>query len=179
MPDVEHPRPPYQHHAGFYRKIMPEDDLKPWEWSPVTDHSLPKSPMRPIFQTPKAYPPGLSGPVPSSTMMMKIPANGCKKRGLWAAIRRFLRLCECRCAILALSQPFGIVLISRSRVDEVPFIPVQQDYAETGSPPLSKVQPYEWKQYGYWARPFLNNVECPNSRESSFSVVELYYANTN
>ena len=98
---VEHPRPPYQHHAGFYRSIMPGDDLKPWEWSPVTDHSLPKSPMRPIFQVPKAYPPGLSGPVPSPTMMMvKIP----EKRGLWAAIRRFLRFGECRCEILALSS---------------------------------------------------------------------------
>ena len=66
-------------------------------------------------------------------------------------------------------------------MDEVatlPYIPVQQDYADSGTLPLSKVQPYEWKQYGYWARPFLNNVECPNSRESSFSV-ELYHANAN
>ena len=109
MADVERPRPPYQHHAGFYRTIMPEDDLKPWEWSPVTDHSLPMSPMRPIFQIPKAYPSGLSGPVPSSYMSAeKIYANGCKKRSLWAAIRRFLRFGECRCATLALSQLFGI-----------------------------------------------------------------------
>ena len=89
MADVEHPRPSYQHHAGFYRKIMPGDDLKPWEWSPVTDHSLPMSPMRPVFQMSKAYPPGLE---PSSTfMVVKAPANGAKKKGLWAAIRRFLR----------------------------------------------------------------------------------------
>ena len=106
--NVEHPRPPYQHHAGFYRKIMPGDDLKPWEWSPVTDHSLPMSPMRPIFQIPKAYPPGLSGPLPSpNVLVVKLPANGCKKRGLWAAIRRFMRFRECCCAVLALSQLFG------------------------------------------------------------------------
>lgn len=103
MADDERPRPPYQHHAGFYRNIMPGDDLKPWEWSPVTDHSLPKSPMRPIFQISKAYPPDLSGPVPSPTVTVaKIP-NGWKKRGLWAAIRRFLRFGECCCAFLALS----------------------------------------------------------------------------
>ena len=102
--NVEHPRPPYQHHAGFYRKIMP-DDLKPWEWSPLTDHSLPMSPMRPIFQIPKSYPPGLSGPVPSPNMLLvKIPANVReKRRGLWVAIRRFLRFGECLCAISALS----------------------------------------------------------------------------
>ena len=166
MADVEHPRPPYQHHAGFYRRIMPGDDLKPWEWTPVTDHSLPKSPMRPIFQIPKAYPPGLSGPVPSPTVA-KIP-NGCKKGGLWASIRRFLRIGECRYGILALfSTIWYIAFVSQSPVDEVatlPFIPVQQDYSVT------KVQPCEWKQYGYWARPFLNNVECPNSRESFFSI---------
>ena len=99
MAAVEHPRPPYQHHAGFYRKIMPGDDLKPWEWSPVTDHSLPMSPMRPIFQIPKAYPPGLSGPVPSPPILLeKTPTNGSKKRGLWAAIRRFLRFGEYYCA---------------------------------------------------------------------------------
>ena len=102
--NVEHPRPPYQHHAGFYRKIMP-DDLKPWEWSPLTDHSLPMSPMRPIFQIPKSYPPGLSGPVPSPSMLLvKIPANVReKRRGLWVAIRRFLRFGECLIAILVLS----------------------------------------------------------------------------
>ena len=62
MADVEHdPRPPYRHHAGFYRKIMPGDDLKPWEWSLVTDHPLPKSLMKQIFQISKACPPGLSG----------------------------------------------------------------------------------------------------------------------
>jgi hypothetical protein len=104
--NVEHPRPPYQHHAGFYRNIMPGE---PWEWSPVTDHSLPMSPMRPIFHIPKAYPSGLSGPVPSPTVLVaKIPANGYKKRGLWASIRRLLRFGECLCAILALSQLFGI-----------------------------------------------------------------------
>jgi hypothetical protein len=107
MANVEHPRPSYQHHAGFYRKIMPGDDLKPWEWSPLTDHSLPKSPMRPIFHIPKTHPPGLSGPVPSPTMLLvKIPAYGCKKIGLWAAIRRFLG--ERRSAILALPQLFSI-----------------------------------------------------------------------
>ena len=61
-------------------------------------------------------------------------------------------------------------------MDEVatlPSIPVQQEYAYMGTPPPAKVQPYEWKQYGYWARPFLNNVECPNSRESFFPI-ELY-----
>ena len=105
MADVEHPRPPYQHHAGFYRKIMPGDDLKPWEWSPVTDHSLPPSPMRPIFQ----IPPVLSGRVPSPTMLVStLPVNGCKKKGLWAAIRRFLRFGECCRAILVLSQLFSI-----------------------------------------------------------------------
>ena len=173
MADLEHPRPPYQHHAGFYRMIMPEDDFKPWEWSPVTDHSLPESPMRPIFQIPKAFPPGLSGPVPSPTMMvMKIPTNGCKKGGLWAAIRRFLRICECRWAILAhFSTIWYIAFVSQSPVA------TQQDYADTDTPPLSKVQPNEWKQYGYWARPILNNVECPNSRESSFSI-ELYHTKT-
>ena len=81
------------------------DDLKPWEWSPLTDHSLPKSPMRPIFQIPKTYPPGLSGPVPSPNTQR--PANGReKRRGLWAVIRRFVRFGECLCAILALSQLF-------------------------------------------------------------------------
>ena len=97
MTDVEHPRPSYQHHAGFYRKIMPGDDLKPWEWSPVSDHSLPKSPMRPIFDISKAYPSGLSGPIPSPTIMVvKVPSTNTaaaakKKKGLWTAVRRFLR----------------------------------------------------------------------------------------
>lgn len=107
MADVQHPRPSYQHHAGFYRKIMPGDGLKPWEWSPITDHSLPKSPMRPIFQLPNAYPAGLSGPVPSPT---NVPVNGRKKkRSLWAIIRRFLRFGERRFAIFSPhSQLFNI-----------------------------------------------------------------------
>jgi hypothetical protein len=114
-------------------------------------------------------------------LVVKIPANGCKKRGLWAAIRRFLRFGECRRAILALSELFGTAFVSQSPVDEVvkpPFIPVQQDYADTGTPPPFKVQPNEWKQYGYWARPFLNHVECPNSREPFFPI-DLYHTNTN
>ncbi|KAF8156083.1 hypothetical protein B0H34DRAFT_520636 [Crassisporium funariophilum] len=30
-----------------------------------------------------------------------------------------------------------------------------------------KVEPHEWKQYGYWARPFVNGVVCPNSPVNS------------
>ena len=94
MADAEYPRPSYQHHAGLYRNIKP-DDLKPWEWSPVTNHSLPQSPMRPVFHISKPYPPSLSGPLPSSTVMVvKIPGKSDKKKSLWHAICRLLRLSE-------------------------------------------------------------------------------------
>ena len=182
MADVEHPRPSYQHHAGFYRKIMPGDDLKPWEWSPVTDHSLPMSPMRPVFQMSKAYPPGLE---PSSTfMVVKAPANGAKKKGLWAAIRRFLRFGRFCClyrSIWPLSIISCIASPSQTPTNEVAVtrpLSVQQGRAlDTGGVSVSKVQPCEWKQYGYWARPYLNNVECPNSRESLLSL-DWYSTNT-
>jgi len=53
-------------------------------------------------------------------------------------------------------------------VVKVPFISVQQNLVDLS---LSKVQPCEWKQYGYWARPFLNDVECPNSPVDSETSV--------
>ena len=59
-------------------------------------------------------------------------------------------------------------------MDHVVTIPVQQDWAvRTGTPPESKVQPCEWKQYGYWTRPSLNSVECPNSREYLLSLIDI------
>jgi len=104
---------------------------------------VPQSPMRPVFQT---YPPGLSGPVPSPTIVAST-----RKKGLRAAIRRFLRF-----ASVSQSPKAEVTLPS------IP--PVWQDWVlDTDTPRLSKVEPYEWKQYGYWARPFLNDVECPNS----------------
>jgi len=38
----------------------------------------------------------------------------------------------------------------------------------------SKVKPHEWKAYGYYARPYLNGIYCPNSRMFSFSSVAIY-----
>lgn len=65
---------------------------------------------------------------------------------------------ECYIALVSQHQPDGLGI--------TPFIHKEQDWAlDLGAQPVSKVQPCEWKQYGYWARPFLNNVECPNSRE--------------
>jgi len=55
---------------------------------------------------------------------------------------------------------YGLVFVDFSDQASVDKF-VQQDW--TNALPVSKVQPCEWKQYGYWARPFLNNVECPNS----------------
>ena len=108
-----------------------------------------------------------SDPIPSPTVMVvKVPANGSRKRGLWAAIRRFLRFGEWRCAILPLNYLVYSFRFPES-IRRSGHTPVQQECADA---PLSKVQLCEWRQYGYWAWPFLNGVECTNSGEFSFSI---------
>ena len=77
------------------------------------------------------------------------------------------------CIFSPLLTIWSIAFVSQSPVAEVAS-PVQQDYGDAGTSRLSKVQPCEWKQYGYWARPILNNVECPNSREFFFHRVKPY-----
>ncbi|PPQ87899.1 hypothetical protein CVT25_001241 [Psilocybe cyanescens] len=148
-------RPSYNHHAGFYRTIQPSDDFsKPWENSPISDGAdLPPEPLKPVFDVPAiATSPvvgesSASSPLSTATSQTlmsvgKVPAK--KKRSLWARIMHFVK--------------FGI-FSSDEGVLTPAYVPI------AGNPAPAKVELHEWKQYGYWARPILNNVTGINSRK--------------
>lgn len=86
-------RPSYQHNAGFYRSIDPNDDLsQPWQSSPFSDYELPLSPLKPVFDLTKATPesPTTSSFSTPTVSLIKVPVPG-KQRGLWARIRNFFK----------------------------------------------------------------------------------------
>ncbi|PPQ66825.1 hypothetical protein CVT24_008684 [Panaeolus cyanescens] len=168
---------------------------KPWEWTPVTTYELPMSPIKPVFSVSNEQNPfsplselsrsnharspvqlhlntnpnltaivsgssSLSSPTSSmgksvlgspgmgsgaGVVVVKLPQG--KKDGFWKRLVRFL------------------TTGSSSRSDELVLGPINPP-----SPPDSvkedKVQPHEWKQYGYWARPHLNNVFVDNEASS-------------
>ncbi|KAF8954470.1 hypothetical protein BDZ97DRAFT_1922988 [Flammula alnicola] len=136
-------RPNYEHHAGFYRSINPGHDLsKPWEGSPISTRSLPESPLKPVFDLPKR---NQSIPSTSTVSVVKVPVA--RRKGLWRCILRFIRS--------------GSVSSGKDVI--APFL----GSPEPENPYSEKVPLHEWKQYGYWARPYLNDVLCENSPVTS------------
>ncbi|CAA7268691.1 unnamed protein product [Cyclocybe aegerita] len=141
------PRESFQHHAGQYRNISLADITKPWEWTPVTTHSLPMSPMKPVFDIPKAIPSGLSTPSMSLSFPIAEVTIPTRKLSLWARVIRFFKSGS---FAKMETVKVGIPIYNPSVHDILP----------------TKVEPHEWKQYGYWARPCINEVQCRNSPAS-------------
>jgi len=139
-------RLPYEHHGGFYRGLAQGDDLtKPWEWSPVSNHFPPLSPLKPVFELPRATP---TSPVSTSTSpTISISRFPVRKRGVWARIKRFIRS-------------------GKLSINEEMIIPAYES-VEPELTSIPKVEPHEWKQYGYWARPIIDDLVCVNSPVTS------------
>ncbi|KAF9532231.1 hypothetical protein CPB83DRAFT_807418 [Crepidotus variabilis] len=161
-PAYSEPREVWDIHAGFYRPIG-SDLSQTWQPSPeVTNPPLPLlSPLKPVFELPRhtSLPSG-SGSTTSHTLAIDVPtAYPKEKLGLWARIRRFIK-----------SGPNSSVVTEKVKV------PVYQPSPSPFPSAENRVNPNEWKAYGYWALPLINGVECPNSpfiSEESISSPDL------
>ncbi|KAH9479932.1 hypothetical protein JR316_0008528 [Psilocybe cubensis] len=159
-------RPSYNHHAGFYRSIELTDDLsKPWENSPISDNAdLPPEPLKPMFDTHVSSiavgDTNASSPVSTATSHTVLGSIGKhkkkrKKQSVWGRIRNWLRL---------------VFPLDDGEVLSAPAFDMLE--SKPSPPTVSKVGLHEWKQYGYWARPILNNVTAVSS-ETSIDTITL------
>ncbi|KAF8889547.1 hypothetical protein CPB84DRAFT_1785459 [Gymnopilus junonius] len=144
-------RPSYAHNAGYYRSVDPDDDLsQPWQSTPFSDHELPLSPLRPVFDIPRVTP---ESPITSSSStptisLIRVPVPG-RKKGFWARIRKFFQT--------------GTFSLDEEIVISIP----SGNASKSNTFQSSKVELHEWKQYGYWARPMLHDVMAINSPVTS------------
>ncbi|KAF9554339.1 hypothetical protein CPC08DRAFT_766795 [Agrocybe pediades] len=149
----------YDHHSGYYRSVDPDSDLsKPWQNTPFSQAEPCLSPLRPVFNIPIATgekPLDLgSSPSSSSSATVVSPVitvyrvQDLPPPSLLKRILRFLKL-------------------SKESVKAVrEEVPILYDKDPTPYDPLKdKVKLHEWKEYGYWARPFVNNVVVQNIPE--------------
>jgi len=158
-------RLPYEHHGGFYRGLAPGDDLtKPWEWTPVSNHFLPLSPLKPVFELPRAPSTSPVSTLASPTISTVILPV--KERGIWARIKQFIKSGESLniCWLLYVPTPCRLGRFSvNEEIAISAYEPAELVYAST-----RKVEAHEWKQYGYWARPIIDDLICINSRKALF-----------
>ncbi|PPQ96863.1 hypothetical protein CVT26_006050 [Gymnopilus dilepis] len=155
-------KPSYQRHAGFYRSVDPTSDLtQPWKNTPFSDAHPTLSPLKPVFDVSQAAPesPTVSSTSTPPVSLIKVPIPA-KRKGFWARLRHFLK------------DYTGTFLLDEDIITPIP----ATDISKTNSLRSEKVDLHEWKEYGYWARPMLNDVMAINSpvtSEKSVTTQEL------